>query len=683
MPSAVSAEGDTTRTPLPLSFPSPAPVPFVRQRQTQHSAIAKALMSNNTQKATAMPSVSSSSPPDNVAAQDFALSKPSLLSPPTTTLGRALSGDTMGGIGTKDPAETLPGSTPSTAPGSPRLFPIRQNSGSSTPRIRPPPTTLNIPGMTRSRVSPDGKIAQRDVASKLVIIMVGLPARGKSYITKKIHRYVSWQQHEVKIFNVGNRRRVAAGGPGAPVTSEHNVNPIDFVDAPTQAAHILLNGVDPNEKSKSDASDATSMSDVPGMDQSAKFFDPMNTKAAIIRDKLAMSTLDELLEFLLEHGGSVGILDATNSTIQRRTLLFNHIKEREPKLGIVFIESVCENQKLLDTNKRLKLSGPDYKGKDPQKSLHDFEKRIKAYQSAYVPLGEYEEQNGMQYIKMIDVGSKVVHYRLAGFLAGNIASYLSTFNLAPRQIWITRHGKSVDNCLGKLGGNSDLTPEGRIYGRNLYNFITRKRQEWTVAQGNRELEGASNGEGSQTPPFPDTQGDLENKNFCVWTSMLKRSIETAEDFESDDDYDVKAWEMLNELNAGSFEGLTYKEIAEKYPDQFEQRSKDKLHYIYPGVGGEGYLQIIARMRDMVREIERIHDHVLIIGHRSVARVLMAYFMDLTRDDIADLDVPLGMLYCIEPKPYGIEFHAYKHNMESGWFDELEGYKPQKETEKGN
>ena len=49
---------------------------------------------------------------------------------------------------------------------------------------------------------------------------------------------------------------------------------------------------------------------------------------------------------------------------------------------------------------RLKLSGPDYKGKDPVTSLEDFRKRVAAYESAYVPLGEYEEKNGIQYIKV-------------------------------------------------------------------------------------------------------------------------------------------------------------------------------------------------------------------------------------------------------------------------------------------
>ncbi len=56
--------------------------------------------------------------------------------------------------------------------------------------------------------------------------------------------------------------------------------------------------------------------------------------------------------------------------------------------------------KLLEANMRLKLSGPDYKDKDPLASLQDFRKRVAAYERAYVPLGEYEEKNNMQYIKV-------------------------------------------------------------------------------------------------------------------------------------------------------------------------------------------------------------------------------------------------------------------------------------------
>lgn len=57
---------------------------------------------------------------------------------------------------------------------------------------------------------------------------------------------------------------------------------------------------------------------------------------------------------------------------------------------------------------RLKLSGPDYKGKDPVTSLQDFRKRVAAYESAYVPLGEYEEKNGIQYIKVKSRSTKTL-----------------------------------------------------------------------------------------------------------------------------------------------------------------------------------------------------------------------------------------------------------------------------------
>ena len=334
----------------------------------------------------------------------------------------------------------------------------------------------------------------------------------------------------------------------------------------------------------------------------------------------------------------------------------------------------------------LKLRGPDYRTKDPESSLADFRKRVQAYESAYIPLGDYEEQNNMQYIKLIDVGRKVVHFQLKGFLACGIASYLSTFNLSPRQIWITRHGQSEDNVAGKIGGDSDLTEQGQHYGTALYNFISTKRAEWESDQKERALENLTLPlqPGDQTPPYPELLGDLDEKNFCVWTSMLKRSIQTAFEFDEDENYDVKNWEMLNELDAGDFEGLTYEQIQTTHPEQFALRKENKLEYIYPGVGGEGYLQVISRLRDMVREIERIKDHVLIIGHRSVCRVLMAYFRDLPRDEVATLDVPLGMVFSIEPKPYGVEFHAYKYNEANNHtFEEQIDYKLQKETEVGN
>ncbi|KAL2753669.1 hypothetical protein ACRALDRAFT_2044026 [Sodiomyces alcalophilus JCM 7366] len=583
-----------------------------------------------------------------------------------------------------DASDTPPNlrSVVSTAPSSPRIYPKRNNSASTTPRVRAHATSLNVPGMTRSRASPDGRIPDRDVAAKMVIVMVGLPARGKSYITKKLQRYLAWMQHNSRIFNVGNRRRIAAGvAPPKPADAQDSVCDMNLSSA---AASILLNGHPATQAAEPTSLDLNSDEPKePVMDQSAQFFDPNNEAASKIREQVALETLDELLDYLLLGKGSVGILDATNSTIHRRQLLVDRVKARDDRLGILFIESICRDKNLLEANMRLKLSGPDYKDKDPVQSLEDFKKRVAAYESAYEPLGEYEEEHDIPYIQLIDVGRKVIQHRLRGFLSGGISSYLTTFNLAPRQIWLTRHGQSIDNCLGKIGGDSDLTEQGRQYGRVLYEFITQKRKEWLIEQKDKVAQSSFPPQpGDHTPPYPELFQELDEKNFCVWTSMLKRSVQTADAFEEDDEnYDVKNWEMLNELNAGLFEGMTYEQIARDYPREYEKRAKDKLHYVYPGVGGEGYLQVIARLRDMVREIERLTDHILIIGHRSVCRVLMSYFMDMEREDIADVDLPLGMLYAIEPKPYGYDFHAYRYNEEKQTFDTLPNYRPRRTVDR--
>jgi 6-phosphofructo-2-kinase len=274
-----------------------------------------------------------------------------------------------------------------------------------------------------------------------------------------------------------------------------------------------------------------------------------------------------------------------------------------------------------------------------------------------MPLGQYEESNNMPYIKMIDVGRKVITHQIRGFLSSQAAYYLLNFNLAPRQIWITRHGESDDNKAGKIGGDSDLTDNGRKYAAALARFVDYERKAWDVRQQDK----AANTHfpphpGDHTPPNPHfsplgDDAEEHTRNFCVWTSMLRRSIQSSECFD-EEDYEVKQMRMLDELNAGIMEGMTYEEIKTHHRDEYELRQSDKLQYRYPGPGGEGYLDVINRLRPVIVELERMTDHCLLVTHRSVARVLLAYFMGLRRDQVADLDCPLGMLYSLEPVSLG-------------------------------
>lgn len=488
----------------------------------------------------------------------------------------------------------------------------------------------------------DGTIAARDVGSKLVIIMVGLPARGKSYITKKLARYLNWLQHETKIFNVGNTRR----------QSNHHVGP---------ASHPLPDSplLKPTNQSQFETT------------HPADFFAPENKDMAALRESWALQTLDELLDWMLLGNGSIGILDATNSTIKRRRSVLSRVHDRSNgELKVLFMESICDDKDLLEQNIRLKLSGPDYRGQDPAVALADFRMRVKNYERTYETIGDEEEKvEGLQYVKMINVGRKVVAYNIQGFLAGQAVFFLLNFNLSERQIWITRHGESEDNILGKLGGDASLSSKGRKYAQALAKFMDFQRYEFRERQLQRyAMERNMPKSSSSQPTTP--KGEPVEPHFCVWTSMLQRSIETARDF-NEDTYDIKQMRMLNELGSGAYDGMTYEEIRQKFPAEYRARMADKIGYRYPGVGGESYLDVINRLRPVITEVERMHDHVLLIGHRVVARVLLAYFMNLGRQAIGDLDVPLNTLWVLEPKPYGVYWAVYQYDEDRDWFFKVE------------
>ena len=94
----------------------------------------------------------------------------------------------------------------------------------------------------------------------------------------------------------------------------------------------------------------------------------------------------------------------------------------------------------------------------------------------------------------------------------------------------------------------------------------------------------------------------------VWTSQLRRTIQTAEEL----GVPYEQWKILNEIDAvrplthhrrdkqtesgcvtyfecfsyfvfqGVCEEMTYKMIEETYPEEFAMRDQDKYHYRYPG-----------------------------------------------------------------------------------------------------
>ena len=54
-------------------------------------------------------------------------------------------------------------------------------------------------------------VPQRPGTQKLAVVMVGLPARGKTFVARKIQGYLSWLGYRTLWVNVGDYRRARAG----------------------------------------------------------------------------------------------------------------------------------------------------------------------------------------------------------------------------------------------------------------------------------------------------------------------------------------------------------------------------------------------------------------------------------------------------------------------------------------
>lgn len=87
-------------------------------------------------------------------------------------------------------------------------------------------------------------------------------------------------------------------------------------------------------------------------------------------------------------------------------MLLDRLKS-EPNCRVLFIESICTDPVVLEHNITMKLMSPDYKGMDETQAREDFRKRLENYERAYQTLGEEDEDEGIQYCKLINVGKKV------------------------------------------------------------------------------------------------------------------------------------------------------------------------------------------------------------------------------------------------------------------------------------
>ncbi|EJD47221.1 bifunctional 6-phosphofructo-2-kinase/fructose-2,6-bisphosphate 2-phosphatase [Auricularia subglabra TFB-10046 SS5] len=475
-------------------------------------------------------------------------------------------------------------------------------------------------------------------AGKIVIIAVGLPARGKTHVCRALERYLRWCGVKTQVISLGDYRRKTVGGA-------QQLPPDYFTFA------------DPRSP------------------QGKK-----SPETAALRKKVKDGCEQLILDFF-DRGGQVAIYDANNGTRASR----QEVAEKFIKQGIhvIFMESVCNNRDIIEANIRsVKISSPDYKHWLPEKAVADYWSRIRDHEKYYEPV----EELNWPFIRIFDVGEKIIVNRIQGYLQTKIVFFLMNIHNRFRVIYFARSGQSLIEHSYKA--DSDLSPAGWEYAEKLKEAVTERR---AAALKERGL-------------------NPEDRRLVIWTSTRRRSHHTAWPFiapsmspmqdvfvnspttspptptfnlssslspppprhglshsvpvspppgtPTPPSMRVKVIEkaQMLEINPGVWDGLSAEHAAELYPEEYERFVHDPYSFRAPRA--ESYHDLSVRLEPILIELEREQEDLLIIGHGSVIRCLLAYLIGLPASEVPAVEVARGDLIEVVPTSYGVRSQSF-------------------------
>jgi len=464
------------------------------------------------------------------------------------------------------------------------------------------------------------KLAERSKLTNtrklLVIALVGLPGRGKSFIGRKLQAYISWHSIPCKIFNVGMYRRDA--------NAEHQQKDIN------------------KEKSKDGSTDLGACD--------ANFFDPNNVAAKKLREEVAMLALGDALKWLnstddlISEGtdGKIVIFDATNSTNNRRERIVEECikfeNEINQSVGVTFIESVCDDEELLEDNYRMKISvSPDYQGMSEEEALVDVRERVRKYEEAY----ETIDDDSLSYIKLFNFSSKLLANQIYGRMSKAVVPALSAWHIGQRPIYLVRAGRTESK--GRAGR---IDIHGRKFRDALSAYFYGECTDFAIPL-HEEGRAANCLHQSSSIYIPPKKNLKKPENSCVGKilcSTMPRSVETATWDDRQLPMDIVS--NLNPLDKGEFNGMELHEIEKADPSWHAKFTADPYNTRYPG--GECYHDLINRLESCVIDMEQQVVPVLVVSHVSVIQVLLSYFRNTNIAKSSSIQVPMHTIIRLDP-----------------------------------
>jgi broad specificity phosphatase PhoE len=115
----------------------------------------------------------------------------------------------------------------------------------------------------------------------------------------------------------------------------------------------------------------------------------------------------------------------------------------------------------------------------------------------------------------------------------------------------------------------------------------------------------------------------EQPLVAVYASPLSRTLETAQILAAPHELPVIERPGLREISHGRWEGLTRREVEERYAEEYASWEADP--FTFAPEGGESGLSVLSRALPVIREIVVAHagQSVLVVSHKATLRILLS------------------------------------------------------------
>ena len=134
---------------------------------------------------------------------------------------------------------------------------------------------------------------------------------------------------------------------------------------------------------------------------------------------------------------------------------------------------------------------------------------------------------------------------------------------------------------------------------------------------------------------------------AVYTSNLSRAVRSAGIIA--EPYGLRPVETpdLRERSFGVWEGMTFTEIKEKYPEEFEAWANNPLRY--SPIGGESTIDAKERIIPSLTKILESHkgDNIAVVAHGGVNRIILCHVLGIPLENIFRIEQDYAAVNIIE------------------------------------